>query len=239
MECGKIAANVCGASSIPKRAGHSYQSRSGECGNGDRERRIMDFSSAEVTALLGELAKGNADAGPKLIPLVYDELRRMADRYMRRERSDHTLQTTALVHEAYLKLVDQHSVTWQNRAHFFGVAAQVMRRVLVDHARGHIREKRGGGVVPVSLDEAMVISPERSEEFLELDGALDRLAALDSRQAKIVELRFFGGLTVEETAEILGISPKTVKRDWAVAKAWLHGELKGGYGSAANQVGNS
>ena len=199
----------------------------------------MDFSSAEVTALLGELAKGNADAGPRLIPLVYEELRRMADRYMRRERSDHTLQTTALVHEAYLKLVDQHSVTWQSRAHFFGVAAQVMRRVLVDHARGHIREKRGGGVVPVSLDEAMVISPERSEEFLELDRALDRLAALDSRQAKIVELRFFGGLTVEETAEILGISPKTVKRDWAVAKAWLHGELKGGYGSAANQVGNS
>lgn len=199
----------------------------------------MDFSSAEVTALLGELAKGNADAGPKLIPLVYEELRRMADRYMRRERSDHTLQTTALVHEAYLKLVDQHSVTWQSRAHFFGVAAQVMRRVLVDHARGHIREKRGGGVVPVSLDEAMVVSPERSEEFLELDRALDRLAALDSRQAKIVELRFFGGLTVEETAEILGISPKTVKRDWAVAKAWLHGELKGGYGSAANQVGNS
>jgi RNA polymerase sigma-70 factor, ECF subfamily len=199
----------------------------------------MDFSSAEVTALLGELSKGNADAGPRLIPLVYEELRRMADRYMRRERSDHTLQTTALVHEAYLKLVDQHSVTWQSRAHFFGVAAQVMRRVLVDHARGHIREKRGGGVVPVSLDEAMVISPERSEEFLELDRALDRLAALDSRQAKIVELRFFGGLTVEETAEILGISPKTVKRDWAVAKAWLHGELKGGYGSAANQVGNS
>jgi len=199
----------------------------------------MDFSSAEVTALLGELAKGNADAGPRLIPLVYEELRRMADRYMRRERSDHTLQTTALVHEAYLKLVDQHSVTWQSRAHFFGVAAQVMRRVLVDHARGHIREKRGGGVVPVSLDEAMVVSPERSEEFLELDRALDRLAALDSRQAKIVELRFFGGLTVEETAEILGISPKTVKRDWAVAKAWLHGELKGGYGSAANQVGNS
>ena len=199
----------------------------------------MDFSSAEVTALLGELAKGNADAGPRLIPLVYEELRRMADRYMRRERSDHTLQTTALVNEAYLKLVDQHSVTWQSRAHFFGVAAQVMRRVLVDHARGHIREKRGGGVVPVSLDEAMVVSPERSEEFLELDRALDRLAALDSRQAKIVELRFFGGLTVEETAEILGISPKTVKRDWAVAKAWLHGELKGGYGSAANQVGNS
>jgi RNA polymerase sigma-70 factor, ECF subfamily len=198
----------------------------------------VDSASADVTALLAELAKGKPEAGPKLIPLVYDELRRMADGYMRRERSNHTLQATALVHEAYLKLVDQHSVNWQNRAHFFGIAAQVMRRVLVDHARGHIREKRGGGREAVPLDEAWVFSPERSEEFLELDSALERLAAIDSRQAKIVELRFFGGLTVAETAEILGISPKTVKRDWTVAKAWLHGELKAIYGSAADQVGN-
>lgn len=193
--------------------------------------------SSDVTALLTELTSGNVEAGPKLIPLVYEELRRMADGYMRRERSGHTLQATALVHEAYLKLVGQHSVAWQSRAHFFGVAAQVMRRLLIDYARGHMRGKRGGGREAVPLDEAMVFSPERSQNFLELDSALDRLAALDIRQAKIVELRFFGGLTVEETAEVLGISPKTVKRDWTVAKAWLHGELKARYGNAADEVG--
>jgi len=196
-------------------------------------------SSADVTALLAELTKGNSDAGAKLIPLVYDQLRRLADGYMRRERSGHTLQTTALVHEAYLKLLGQHSVDWQNRAHFFGIAAQVMRRVLVDHARGHCREKRGSGQEAVPLDEALVFSPERSEEFLELNSALERLSNLDARQGQIVEMRFFGGLTVEETAEVLGISPKTVKRDWTVAKAWLHGELKASYGSATEQVGNS
>jgi RNA polymerase sigma-70 factor, ECF subfamily len=192
---------------------------------------------ADVTALLSELTKGNPEAGTKLIPLVYDELRRLANGYMRRERTGHTLQATALVHEAYLKLLDQRSVDWQNRAHFFGIAAQVMRRVLIDHARGHVREKRGGGAEAVPLDEALVFSPERSEEFLELDSALEKLAALDPRQAKVVEMRFFGGLTVEETAEVLGISPKTVKRDWTVAKAWLHGELKTSYGSA-EQMGN-
>src|SRR5262252_7431296 len=179
----------------------------------------------DVTALLGELTKGNPDAGPKLIPLVYGELRRMAAGYMRRERTGHTLQATALVHEAYLKLLGQHSVDWQNRAHFFGIAAQVMRRILIDHARGHVRDKRGGGREAVPLDEALVFSPERSGEFLELNAALEWLAGVDARQAQIVEMRFFGGLTVEETAEVLGISPKTVKRDWSVAKAWLHGEL--------------
>lgn len=198
----------------------------------------MDSGSVDVTVLLSELTKGNPEAGSKLIPLVYDELRRMADRYMRRERVDHTLQTTALVHEAYLKLVDQHSVNWQSRAHFFGIAAQVMRRVLIDHARGHVRDKRGSGQQPVQLEEAMVFSPERPEEFLQLDLALDRLAEIDARQAKIVELRFFGGLTVEEAAEVLGISPKTVKRDWTVAKAWLYGELKPRDGSPADEVGN-
>jgi RNA polymerase sigma factor (TIGR02999 family) len=196
-------------------------------------------TSADVTALLSELTKGNPEASSKLVPLVYDQLRRLADSYMRRERTGHTLQTTALVHEAYLKLLGQHSVDWQNRAHFFGIAAQVMRRVLIDHARSHVRDKRGGGREHVQLDEALVFSPERSGEFLELNAALERLAAVDSRQAQIVEMRFFGGLTVEETAEVLRISPKTVKRDWSVAKAWLHGELKGGYGSAAEQVGNS
>jgi len=195
-------------------------------------------TSADVTALLSELTKGNPDAGSKLIPLVYDQLRRLADGYMRRERPGHTLQTTALVHEAYLKLLGQHSVDWQNRAHFFGIAAQVMRRVLIDHARSHVRDKRGGGREHVQLDEALVFSAERSAEFLELNAALERLGEMDARQAQIVEMRFFAGLTVEETAEVLKISPKTVKRDWSVAKAWLHGELKGGYGSAAEQMGN-
>ncbi len=193
---------------------------------------------ADVTALLSEFTRGNPEAESKLISLVYDELRRLANGYMRRERTGHTLQATALVHEAYLKLLDQRSVDWRNRAHFFGIAAQVMRRVLIDHARGHLRNKRGGGAEAVPLDEALVFSPERSEEFLQIDSALERLAALDARQAKIVEMRFFGGLTVEETAEVLGISSKTVKRDWIVAKAWLHGELKTTYGSAAEQVGN-
>jgi len=196
------------------------------------------MQSADVTALLGELARGNSDVEPRLIPLVYEELRRMADGYMRRERPGHTLQTTALVHEAYLKLLGQHS-GWRNRAHFFGIAAQVMRRVLVDHARGQVREKRGGGRALVPLDEAFVFSPDHSEEFLELNSALDKLAAFDARQAKIVEMRFFAGLTVEETAQVLGISPKTVKRDWTVAKAWLHGELKASYGSATQQMGGS
>jgi len=195
-------------------------------------------SSADVTALLAEFTKGNSDAGLKLIPVVYDELRRLANAYMRRERTGHTLQTTALVHEAYLKLLGQHSVDWQNRAHFFGIAANLMRRVLIDHARGHVREKRGGGAEVVPLDENFVFSPEHSQQFLELNTALERLAEIDARQAQIVEMRFFAGLTVEETAEALGISPKTVKRDWTVAKAWLHGELKGGYGSATGQVGN-
>jgi len=196
-------------------------------------------TSPDVTALLSELTKGNPEAGSKLIPLVYDQLRRLADGYMRRERTGHTLQTTALVHEAYLKLLGQRSVDWQNRAHFFGIAAQVMRRVLIDHARSHVRDKRGGGRGAIPLDEALVFSPERSSEFLELNEALERLTQLDARQAQIVEMRFFGGLTVEETAEVLGISPKTVKRDWTVAKAWLHGELKGSYGSATEQMGNS
>jgi RNA polymerase sigma-70 factor (ECF subfamily) len=197
----------------------------------------VDIASAEVTVLLSQLAKGNQEAESKLIFLVYGELRRMAARYMRREREDHTLQTTALVHEAYLKLVEQHSVDWQSRSHFFGIAAQVMRRVLLDHARGHVRDKRGGGQQNLRLDEAFVFSPERSAAFLELDQALDRLAAIDHRQAKIVELRFFGGLNVEEVADLLQISPKTVKRDWSVAKAWLHGELKEAYDGGVGEMG--
>ena len=198
----------------------------------------MDLSSAEVTVLLAELTKGKQEAAAQLIPLVYDELLRMADRYMRREREGHTLQTTALVHEAYLKLVEQRSVPWQSRAHFFGIAAQLMRRILIDHARGHLREKRGGGLQIVPLDEALVLSPQNPLALIELDSALEKLSALDARQAKIVELRFFGGLTVEESAEVLGVSAKTVKRDWSVAKAWLHGELKAAYGADSGEMGN-
>jgi RNA polymerase sigma-70 factor, ECF subfamily len=185
----------------------------------------MDPASADVTLLLAELTKGNKDAASKLIPLVYDELHRLAKRYMRRERADHTLQATALVNEAYLKLVEQRSVRWQSRAHFFAIAAQTMRRILVDYARNHLREKRGGGQTIVALDEALVFSPEQSLEILKLDRSLERLATLDPRQSRIVELRFFAGLTVEETAEVLQVSPKTVKRDWNVAKAWLYGDL--------------
>ena len=198
----------------------------------------MDSAPSEVTLLLTELSKGNPEAGGKLVPLVYNELKRIAGRYMRGERIDHTLQRTALVHEAYLKLVEQ-SVDWQSRGHFFAIAAQVMRRILVDHARGHLRAKRGGGQPVVALDEALIYSPERSADLIELDTALQHLAECDSRQAKIVELRFFGGLTVEETAEILAISPKTVKRDWSVAKAWLYGELRKNHGNVGGEVGGN
>lgn len=199
----------------------------------------MSPGCEDVTVLLAELTKGDEQAASRLIPLVYDELRRLADNYMRRERSNHTLQATALVHEAYLKLVKQRSVDWQSRAHFMGIAAQLMRRILIDHARGHLRDKRGGRDQPVPLDEDLVFAPEQSIELIKLDQALQELASIDPRQAKIVELRFFGGLTVEETADALAISPKTVKRDWSVAKAWLHGELKANHGDTPGPVGDS
>jgi RNA polymerase sigma-70 factor (ECF subfamily) len=157
---------------------------------------------------------------------------------MRRERADHTLQATALVHEAYLKLVQHPSADWQNRAHFFGIAAQVMRHILIDHARGHGREKRGAGQQVVPLDEALVFSPEKSVELLRLDESLQRLTMLDPRQGRIVELRFFGGLSVEETAQVLEISPKTVKREWSMAKAWLHGDLRHGHGNSTRKLGD-
>ncbi|MGA9471960.1 MAG: sigma-70 family RNA polymerase sigma factor [Terriglobales bacterium] len=204
----------------------------------DSDGRVRDLASVDVTALLADLSKGKPEAADQLIPVVYGELRRLASSYMRREREGHTLQATALVHEAYMKLVEQRSVNWQSRTHFFGIAAQIMRRLLVDHARGHLRDKRGGGQHLVPLDDALVFSPEQSSQLVELDGALDRLAALDPRQARIVELRFFAGLTVEEAAEVLGVSPKTVKRDWSVAKAWLHGELKAAYDAGAGEMGN-
>jgi RNA polymerase sigma-70 factor (ECF subfamily) len=199
----------------------------------------MNQAGYDVTALLEELSRGNQAAASKLIPLVYQELRRLAGRYMRHERSDHTLQATALVHEAYLKLVQQRSVDWQGRSHFFGIAAHQMRRILIDHARGHLREKRGGGQQLVPLDEALIFSPSQAAELVKLDESLERLAKLDPRQARTVELRFFAGLTVEEAAQVMGVSPKTVKRDWSVAKAWLHGDLRQNHGDAAPKMGSN
>lgn len=187
---------------------------------------MADQASEDVTALLSDSVNGDPTAASKLFPLLYDELRRLALSYMKRERSDHTLQPTALVHEAYIKLVQRGSLDWKGRAHFFGIAARVMRTVLIDHARAHLREKRGGGQSPIPMDEVFIFSPEKSHELVRLEQALERLTKIDPRQGKIVELRFFGGLTVEQTADLLEISPKTVKRDWSMAKAWLHGELK-------------
>jgi len=161
----------------------------------------------------------------KLMPAVYDELRRQSARYLRREQCGHTLQTTALIHEAYVRLVDQRNVQWQNRAHFFGIAAQMMRRILVDHARTKKRAKRGGSDIRVSLDDTTVAVQGQDLDVVAVDEALTRLAKVDEQQSRVVELRFFSGLTVEETAEVMGISPATVKRDWSMAKAWLHREL--------------
>jgi len=180
---------------------------------------------AGVTQLLVEVGRGDQSALDELFPLVYRELRRLADSYLRNERPDHTLQATALVHEAYLRLVDQTSISWQNRAHFFSVAAQVMRHILVDHARSHQRAKRGSGARKLSLDEAISFFKEKDINLVALDEALTELAKLDPQQSRIVELRFFGGLTIEEIAEVLKISPATVSREWALAKIWLHREL--------------
>ncbi|MDX6712993.1 MAG: hypothetical protein QOH96_4009 [Blastocatellia bacterium] len=178
-----------------------------------------------VTRLLLELSNGNRDAVDALMPLIYDELRRLASNYLRRERPDHTLQPTALVNEAYLRMVDQTRANWQNRAHFFGVAAQMMRRILVDHARAHAAEKRGHDFQKLSLDENIDKAVERSEELVALDDALNNLVKLDEQKARIVELRYFGGLSVEETAEILGVTPITIKRHWRMTKAWLFGQM--------------
>jgi RNA polymerase sigma factor (TIGR02999 family) len=175
-----------------------------------------------VTQLLTDWSNGNKAAHDELMRLVYDDLRRLARRYMRREAAGHTLQTTGLVNEAYLRLVDQKNVDWQNRQHFFCIAAQLMRRILVDHARMRHRAKRGGGVLQVSLNEAEAISRELPTDLLALDDALTELAEVDGRKSRIVELRFFGGLSIEETAEVLQVSPGTVMRDWTLAKAWLY-----------------
>lgn len=179
---------------------------------------------SDVTELLLASQEGSPGAVDRLLPLVYDELKALAAGYLRAERAEHTLQTTGLVHEAYLRLVDQRRTTWQNRAHFFGIAAQAMRRILVDHARRRRARKRDGGI-PVTLDDNLGGPSNDAEELLAVDAALARLQTLDPRQARLVELRYFAGFTIEETAEALQISPATVKRDWLSAKAWLQREL--------------
>ena len=184
-------------------------------------------ASESVTRLLVAWQNGSQKALDELMPLVYEELRTIAGRYLSRESAGHTLQSTALVHEAYFKLIGQRRVQWQNRAHFFGIAAQMMRRILVDHARRQHRDKRGGGAAKLSLDEAIATAePERDVDLLALDAALTSLALLDPRGARIIELRFFSGLTIEETAEVLGISAGTVKREWSAARAWLYREVR-------------
>ena len=183
-------------------------------------------NSKEITQMLREWSDGNREALDKLMPLVYEELHRQAARYLRRESQDHTLQTTALIHEAYIKLIDQQNVQWQNRTHFFAIASQAMRRILVDYARAKHSEKRGGDDIKLSLDEATMIAvDEKNIDLIALDEALTRLNAIDEQQVRVVELRFFSGLSLEETAEALKISRATAARDWAMAKAWLHREL--------------
>ena len=187
---------------------------------------LMTPSPEEVTDLLNEWGNGDQEALNRLMPLVYDELHRLASRYLRHERVGHTLQTTALVHEAYLKLVDQKKANWHNRVQFFAAAAKVMRHVLVDYARSRKAAKRGGDYCRLSLDEAAISSQDKDADLLVLNEALDNLAAIDPQQSRVVELRVFGGLTVEDTAEALGISARTVKREWSMAKAWLHRQLR-------------
>jgi RNA polymerase sigma factor (TIGR02999 family) len=183
-------------------------------------------SSSPVTELLVRWREGDREALESLMPLVYDELRRLANHYLQRERSDHTLQSTALVHEAYMRLAGENAPQWQNRAHFFGIAARVMRQILVEYARAHSAAKRGGvGACKITLDESLELAQRSDIDVVALDSALDRLSELDPQQSRIVELRFFTGLTIEDTSEVMGLSPATVKRDWTSARAWLHREI--------------
>ncbi|HWN08030.1 MAG TPA: sigma-70 family RNA polymerase sigma factor [Pyrinomonadaceae bacterium] len=188
---------------------------------------MIKRSPDEITALLLAWSHGQSSALDQLIPLVHDELHRIAKRYMRRERPGQTMQTTALVNEAYLRLIDSSRVHWQNRAHFFAIAAQLMRRILVDFARRRHNLKGGGAANKVSFDEALVVSREAGAEMIAVDDALNTLASLDARQSQVVDLRFFGGLSIDETAEVLKVSEGTVRRDWSLAKAWLYRELSG------------
>ena len=229
---------LCQAGQIPWKCGSSFEVADGIVRRAQsqfhcympldvdwRLNRMAQHSPPDLTRLLRSWSDGDEHALEKLAPLVYRELHRLARHYMSGEKQGHTLQATALVNEAYLRLIDWENVQWQNRAHFFGVAAQLMRRILVDYARSRHYEKRGGGIRPVALDEALIIADDKLETVIEIDGALQRLSAIDERSAKVVELRYFGGLSVEETAEVLKISSITVMRDWQFAKAWLLREL--------------
>ena len=193
----------------------------------------MEPVSPDVTSLLKKLADGNQEAASELIPVIYQELHRLAVGHLRHERPDHTLQPTALVHEAYIKLVAQRNADWQSRTHFFAVASKLMRRILVDYARRQLRAKRGGRQAKLSLDEVVLLSPDRSDKMLALNECLTRLEKLDARQGRIVEFRYFGGLTVEEAARVLGVSLTTVRREWTSAKAYLYGELRQCHGNHA------
>lgn len=186
----------------------------------------MTSNEQDVTQMLRAMSEGEASAPERLLPIVYDELRRLAHGYMKNERSDHTLQATALVHEAYIQLVDWKNVSWQNRAHFFAAAAQMMRKILVDHARERNALKRGGGARTIALDDAVSFPDQSNVDLMSLDAALSELESFDPQQAKIVEMRFFGGLTIEETAHAIGVSDSTVKREWQIAKAWLYNRMK-------------
>jgi len=185
----------------------------------------MEPAGDDITLLLNQLKQGRAEVQEQLMAAIYRELRRLAAAHLRRERDDHTLQATELVNEAFVKLLEHQNCTWENRTHFFAIASTMMRRVLVDYARKRNRLKRGGGEAPSELNEEVFISEQKSAEILELDAALDRLSQLEPRQTRVVELRYFAGLSVEEAAEVLSVSPKTIKRDWNVARAWLHREL--------------
>jgi RNA polymerase sigma factor (TIGR02999 family) len=196
------------------------------CVIAEGEGKLSPASSTEINRLLAEWGRGDPEAREELIPVVYEELRRIARRHLRRERPDHTLQSAALVNEAYLRLVGPKPPEWQNRAHFFGVAAQMMRHILVDHARNRRAAKRGAGAPRLTLDPEIALPEEPEVDVVVLDGVLNKLAGLDSKASRLIELRFFGGLSVEETAVVMGISPRTVKREWAAARAWLRLEME-------------
>ncbi len=195
----------------------------------------MPSAIDDVNQLLLEWGNGDQQAQEKLLPLIYNELRRLAHNFLYHERPGHTLQTTALVHEAYLKLIDQKDVRWQNRAHFFAISAQAMRRILIDSARRHTADKRGGKAEKVSLEEVALVCVNPDSNLLALDEALNKLAQIDSQQSRIVELRYFGGLTIEETGQVMNLSPATVKREWAMARAWLYEAIAGGAPEARPQ----
>jgi RNA polymerase sigma-70 factor, ECF subfamily len=199
----------------------------------------MAASPEEITVLLRAAQNGDKHAEARLLPLIYPELRRLARRQMRKERSDHTLQPTALVHEAYLRLTLQHERTWECRAHFLAIAANLMRQVLIDHARARLREKRGGGELTACLDDQIAEVNLKPVEVIELDECLNRLTKIDARQGRVVEMRFFGGLSVDEVAYQLAVSPKTVKRDWQLARAWLYRELRRTDGTSKRALGES